>query len=260
MVVGYGAFVERTGFRVREVDLPVPDLPPDLEGLRLVHFSDIHLSPFLTEREFARAIDAANTARPHLAIVTGDLISSRGDPIDACLRQLARLRADAGILGCMGNHEVYARVLEHASTEGARRGIRFLRGAAETLHFGSATLHVAGVDYQRFSLRPHYLAGAEALRREGAVNLLLSHNPDVFPAAARKGFDLVLSGHTHGGQVNIELLDQQVNVARFFTPYVYGLYREGRSSAYVTRGVGTIGIPARIGAPPEVALLRLKRA
>jgi predicted MPP superfamily phosphohydrolase len=94
----------------------------------------------------------------------------------------------------------------------------------------------------------------------GAVNVLLSHNPDVFPAAVRQGYNLVIAGHTHGGQVTVEILDQSINAARFFTPYVYGLYRQGNAAAYVTRGIGTIGIPARIGAPPEITLLRLQKS
>ena len=92
------------------------------------------------------------------------------------------------------------------------------------------------------------------------LNVLLQHNPDVFPTAARQGWDLTLAGHTHGGQVNFEILNQDLNVARFYTPYVRGLYRSGRSAIYVTRGIGTIGMPARIGAPPEITLLRLRMA
>jgi hypothetical protein len=92
-----------------------------------------------------------------------------------------------------------------------------------------------------------------------AFNVLLSHNPDVFPVAARKGFPLTISGHTHGGQVRVEILQQDLNVARFFTHYVDGLYNQGGSSIFVSRGIGTIGLPARLGAPPEVALITLCR-
>ena len=95
-VVGYGALVERLDFHVREVEIPVPNLADGLEGLRLLHLSDIHLSAFLSEKELARVIDTANELRPHLALVTGDLITASGDPLEACLRQIARLRADAG--------------------------------------------------------------------------------------------------------------------------------------------------------------------
>jgi hypothetical protein len=101
------------------------------------------------------------------------------------------------------------------------------------------------------------LQDAELLREPGAFHLLLSHNPDVFPVAARKGFDLTLAGHTHGGQVNFEILEQQLNVARFYTPYTYGLYREASRAIYVTSGIGTVGVPMRLGAPPEVALIKL---
>src|SRR5689334_17124854 len=259
-LTGFGVLVERTDFRIREIDIPVPDLHPDLEGLRLVQLSDIHLSPFLSEQEFARVVDAANELRAHVMLVTGDLISMRGDPLDRCLHQLSRLRSDAGVLGCLGNHEIYARVEGYTATEGARLGIPFLRSQARLLRFGDAVVNFGGVDYQKMNWRTHYLEGAERMLAPGALNILLSHNPAVFPTAARQGWDLTISGHTHGGQVNVEILNQDWNVARFYTPYIYGLYRSGRSSIYVTRGIGTIGMPARLGAPPEIALLRLRKA
>lgn len=258
--IGFGTFVQRTDFRVREVDIPVANLPIDLEGLRLVQLSDIHLSMFLSERELAKVIDAANETRPYLTLVTGDLISLRGDPLDACLRQLARIRSCAGVLGCLGNHEIYAGAEQHATVEGARLGIHFLSNEARRLRFGDAELNVAGVDYQRMGRKPHYLHGADRLIVPGAVNVLLSHNSDVFPIAARQGYDLTLSGHTHGGQVNFEILHQNLNMARFYTPFVYGLYSIRKASIYVTRGIGTIGVPARLGAPPEISVLRLTRS
>ncbi len=258
--VGYGAVIERTNFQVREIDVPIPNLHPDLVGLRLLQLSDIHLSPFLSEKEFARAVDIANGLHPHLMLVTGDLISVHGDPLDACLRQVARLRSDAGTLGCLGNHEIYAGVEDYTVDEGARLGIPFLRDQTRQFRFGSAQINIAGVDYQRMSWSDHYLEGAEKLLAPGSLNILLQHNPDVFPTAARQGWDLTLAGHTHGGQVNVEILHHNLNIARFYTPYVRGLYRSGRSAIYVTRGIGTIGMPARIGAPPEISLLRLRKA
>jgi predicted MPP superfamily phosphohydrolase len=257
-VAGYGALVERLDFHVREVEIPVPNLPDDLDGLRLLHLSDIHLSAFLSEKDLARVIDTANELRPQLALVTGDLITAAGDPLEACLRQIARLRADAGIVGCMGNHEFYAKAEGFTESEGGRLGIPFLRHRAQPFRFGGAVLNIAGVDYQQIGR--NYLRGAERLVLPGAYNLLLSHNPDVFPVAVEKGFDLTLAGHTHGGQVTVEILNQSINAARFFTPYVYGLYRKGAAAEYVTRGIGTIGVPVRFGAPPEIALLRLRKA
>jgi uncharacterized protein len=248
-------FVRRNRFRVSEVQVPIRDLPKDLEGLRIVQITDIHLSPFLSEREFARAIDMANETRANIALVTGDLITRPGDPLDACLGQLARLRADAGVLGCLGNHEHYARVENYVTEQGRRIGIDFLRQQARQLRFGNATINFAGVDYQR--MHSPYLKGTEQLIVPGALNILLSHNPDVFPVAAAQGYRLTISGHTHGGQVDVEILDQHVNVARYFTPFVQGLYHRENSSVYVSNGLGTIGVPVRLGAPPEVSVLRL---
>ena len=249
------AYVKRDKLEFREVDIRVPNLPKDLEGLRIVQVSDLHLSHLVSEKLVAQAVDMANGAAADLAVLTGDFISVAGDPLDACLRQMARLRASNGIYACLGNHEEYAKATEYCTEAGARFGIQFLRQQAFSLPFGSARLNIAGVDYQ--SKRHPYLVGAETLVKPEAFNLLLSHNPDVFPVAAGKGFDLTLSGHTHGGQVNIELLHTDLNIVRFMTPYVYGSYQHAGKSIYVTRGVGTIGLPARLGAPPEVALIRL---
>jgi len=257
-VLGYGAFIERHQLSLREQKLEIPNLAPELDGLRLVQLTDIHLSPFLSRAELRRAVDMANETRAHIALVTGDLITTDRDPLDDCLDILAQLRADAGVFGCMGNHEIYAKAEAHVEREGARRGMRFLRSAAAPLRFGAAVLNLVGVDYQR--VRRRYLAGAEKLLAPGALNVLLSHNPDVFPVAARQGYDLTISGHTHGGQIRVELLNADLNPGRFYTPYVDGVYRRGPASIFVSRGIGTIALPARLGAPPEVALVRLCRS
>src|ERR1017187_8809040 len=186
-VLGYGALVQRTDFRVREIDVPLPGLPDDLDGIRVLQLSDIHLSAFLSESELARVID------------------------------------------CLGNHERFARVENYTTRAAAAAGIPFLRGAARRLRFGKSILNLAGVDYQTFPEKQDYLRGAGRLIVPGACNVLLSHNPDVFPAAAQQGWNLQFSGHTHGGQVTVEIFDQAVTPVRFFTPYVYGLFRSGAS-------------------------------
>ena len=247
--------LHRDDFRVNEVRVPIPGLPRDLDGLRLVQVSDIHLSPFLSEKQLERAIDMANETRPHVALVTGDLISRLGDPLDACIGQIARLRADAGVYGCMGNHEAYAGVEDYTAAAAAHRGIRFLRSQNARLQFGNAALNLAGVDYEPFHTL--YLVGAEHMMAAGCLNVLLSHNPDVFPVAAEQGWDLTISGHTHGGQIGVEILRHNVSPARFYTPYVRGLYQVDRVAGYVSTGLGTVGLPVRLGAPPEVSLIRL---
>jgi len=248
--------IRRDQFQVVDVELPIAGLPKDLQGLRLVQITDIHLSPFLREGALARAVDLANSTGADLALVTGDLITRRGDPLDACLRQLARLKSPQGpILGCLGNHEIYAASEDYTTQAGRRLGMEFLRSQTRMLHFGAASINFVGVDYQ--PMHGEYLAGIEQLIAPGVLNVLLSHNPDVFPVAAAKGFGVTLSGHTHGGQVNVEILHENMNPARLITPYTRGLYQQGNASIYVSSGIGTIGVPARIGVPPEITVLRL---
>jgi predicted MPP superfamily phosphohydrolase len=255
MVMGYGVFISRRDIRPVEVSVGIQGLPKDLDGLRIAQVSDIHYGIYLDRQALAGAVRMANEFRPHLTVVTGDLITGAHDSLDDCLSELAQLRADAGIYGCLGNHEIYAQCEEYATEEAARRGIWFLRGKNSELRFGQARLNLAGVDYQK--MHGDYLPDGKRLQQSGAFNLLLSHNPDAFRVAAPQAWDLMLAGHTHGGQVTVEYLHQHVNFARFFTPYVYGHYQEGKSHLFVTRGIGTVGVPARIGAPPEVALIKL---
>ncbi|HUQ95025.1 MAG TPA: metallophosphoesterase [Bryobacteraceae bacterium] len=254
IIVGYGVF-GRNQFQVKEIDIPIPGLPKDLQGLRILQLSDIHMSAFLTEADLRRVVDMANETKPHLCVLTGDLITGRNDPLELCMKHVSRVRADAGIIGCNGNHEIFADCEARVKARGSSLGMNILRGEKTRLRFGSATLNVVGVDYQPF--RSPYLIGAGELVEPDAVNLLLSHNPDVFPVAARQGYQLTLAGHTHGGQVTVEILHQYANVARMFTNYVYGRYHQNGAALYVTRGIGTVGIPARVGAPPEITVVRL---
>jgi uncharacterized protein len=255
VATGYGVFIQRSDLRTKEVKISIPGLPRELDDTRLVQLSDIHLSPFLTVRELERAVDMANEARADVALITGDMITSAADPLDTCLDRLKRVRATYGVIGCLGNHEIYADAQDYATTEAARMGMDFLRSRSRVVALKGSALNFAGVDYQR--MHREYLRGAERLVRPDMVNILLSHNPDVFPVAASQGYQLTIAGHTHGGQITVEILSQNLSIARFYTPYVYGLYRQGNAAVYVTRGIGTVGVPARLGAPPEVALIRL---
>jgi hypothetical protein len=248
-------FITRKDFHIREIEVPIPDLPKDLVGLRLLQVSDFHTGAFFSVKDVGRVVDAANQLRPDLAFITGDLITDEYDPLDACLRELARLKAASGVWGCMGNHEIFAHVQNYVQRQAALLGMTFLRHQAVKLKFGDQAINLAGVDYQRRNMP--YLENIEPLVDLSSFNLLLSHNPDVFPVAAAKGFDLTLSGHTHGGQINFEILGRNLNITDFFTPYTKGLYTQPTSSIYVTSGLGTIGMPVRLGAPPEITLIRL---
>lgn len=254
LALGVG-IITRKELTVREVPLKFANLPRDLQGLRLVQLSDIHMGSFYSAADLARAVDAANGLRADLMLVTGDLITDRFDPLDKCLLELKRLRAASGVWGCLGNHEMHANVERYTAAKARQLGMRFLRHQTEMLRFGSAKLNLVGVDHQKRNLP--YLKHTAELVAPDAFNLLLSHNPDVFPVAEKQGFQLTVSGHTHGGQLNLELLGKNLNVVDLVTPFTKGAYHINGSSLYVNSGLGTIGVPVRLGSPPEITLITL---
>jgi uncharacterized protein len=284
----YGFVAERFRFNVREVEIPIPDLPPALDGLRITQLSDIHIGSYMPVAQVRRAVGMANELNGDLTVVTGDFLTGRTDPLEDCITELSRLRAPLGVWGCNGNHEIYARAEEKSAELFQKYGMKLLRQENVELRWQGSALNLIGVDYQRQrdtgGNRLPMLAGAQRLVRRDVPNILLSHNPNSFREAAELGIELSLAGHTHGGQVRVEILDHRWSPAEFLTPYVAGLYRRPLfassdvgdneipgvrltsglqppvSSIYVNRGLGTIGAPVRLGVPPEITQITLRRA
>lgn len=289
----YGYAAGRLRYTIERVDVLVANLPPELDGLRIAQLSDIHIGNYMTPDEIARAVEMANELQPDLAVVTGDFVSSMGDPLEACITELSRLKAPLGVWGCNGNHEIYAGVEDEAERLFREKGMRLLRAGNALVEHNGASFNLIGVDYQR----DHMVSGErtgpmlheiEHLVRRDMPNILLSHNPNSFRRAAELGIELSLAGHTHGGQVKFEIVDHTVSPARLITPFVAGLYKlpmnrqlsalgsqlsgkaqdvqaaasagASKAALYVNRGLGTFGFPVRLGVPPEITLLTLRRA
>jgi hypothetical protein len=278
-MVGYGFLIGRQNHRVQEVAIPMANLPEALDGLRLLQLTDVHASAYMPVAEIRRVVGLAKEIEADLVLHTGDFITSRGDPLGAAILELAQVEGRYGQFGCLGNHEIYAGVEDYATELFARRGVLILRGRNTELEINGAKLNLIGVDYQRQprGLDPaqwatNFLKGVERLMRPGMPNLLLTHNPNPFVRAAALGIDLTVAGHTHGGQVQVEILNTRWSPARFITPFISGLYDRpsglstgrgspvaGRCFLYVSRGIGTIAMPVRLNAPPEITLLTLRR-
>ena len=260
----YGFVGSRLNFHVREAWIPIANLPEALDGLRIAQLSDIHAGAYMPVAQVRRAVDMANELNADLVVLTGDLLTGPTDPLEQCVAELARLRAPLGVWGCNGNHEIYARAEAAAQALFAQSGMKLLRQENAEVRWRGGVMNLIGVDYQRQGRtgrrRGPMLAGVEELIRPGSFNVLLSHNPNTFVRASQMGIDLTLAGHTHGGQVRVEILDHRWNPAEYFTPYVAGLYQKASSFIYVNRGLGTIGAPVRLGVPPEITLLTLRRA
>ncbi|MBP0622542.1 metallophosphoesterase [Cupriavidus consociatus] len=245
--------------RVVEVDVPVAGLPEALHGFTIAQISDIHVGPTIKGSYLDRIVDRVNSLKPDAVAITGDLVDGTVRELSAHTAPLARLQARHGSYFVTGNHEYYAGAQPWID-ELRRLGLRVLMNEHVVLQHGDQPLVLAGVtDYSagRFheSHRsdPHRaIAGAPT---EAGVRVLLAHQPRTAVAAAEAGFDLQLSGHTHGGQFwpwNLFVPMQQ--------PYTAGLVRHGAMWIYVSRGTGYWGPPKRFGAPSEITRLRLVRA
>ncbi|HWF13676.1 MAG TPA: metallophosphoesterase [Candidatus Acidoferrales bacterium] len=285
----YGFVAERLQFSVREVEIPIANLPPALDGLRITQLSDIHIGSYMPTSQVRRAVGMANELKGDLTVVTGDFVTGKSDPLEECITELSRLRAPLGVWGCNGNHEIYAEAEAKSAQLFQRFGMKLLRLENAELRWQGSAFNLIGVDYQRQrdteGKHPPMLLGVDRLVRRDVPNILLSHNPNSFRKAAELGIELSLAGHTHGGQVKVEILDHRWSPAQFLTPYVAGLYRRPllapantgdaadssgplvavsdlhcSSAIYVNRGLGTIGAPVRLGVPPEITLITLRRA
>src|SRR5258707_6044129 len=227
--VVYGFAAERLDYRVRRVEIPIADLPPALDGLKIVQLSDIHLSGGSMNRtDVRRAVDMANQLGADLAVVTGDFITGPADPLADCIDEIRQLRAPLGIFGCNGNHEIYARAEDAAQNLFAQAGMKLLRHENVQLAFRGAHFNLLCVDYQRERTpsghRLQMLPDLAPLVRRDMPNILLSHNPNTFNRAAELGIELSLAGHTHGGQIQVEILDHSLSPARFISDYIAGAY------------------------------------
>ena len=282
LAVVYGATAGRMRYRVVPVDVPLAHLPSSLDGLRIVHLSDLHIGDFMPCTALRRAVNMINAVQPDLAVLTGDLITSEHDPLEDGIAELSRLRVPLGVWGCHGNHERWAGVEARTQALFARDGMHVLRQQCVELSWRGGRFNLIGVDDQRERARPgepsSMLRSIEGLVRPDIPNILLSHNPDTFPRAAALGIELSLAGHTHGGQIRFTLGNRQWSPANLITPFAVGLYRlpfgPARPTAsekteahpqkcaflYVNPGLGTLGLPLRLGMPPEITVLTLRAA
>ncbi len=253
------ARIDRTRIRVG-----VPGLAPALEGLRIVQISDLHIGNHLEGERLSRMLEHANALDPDVLVLTGDLFDFDPEAVEDGVRRLAALRARHGVYAVLGNHDHYvgADLVADAMARLAPE-IRLLRDEIERLPL-AAPLYLAGADDpgRDWSARRLRMDGLDSLARarpDDGPTLLLVHRPEAFPQAAELGFPLVISGHTHGGQLALPVARGQYNLASLVTNFSRGLYRLGGSTLYVNRGLGVGGPALRINCPREIATLELRK-
>jgi len=263
----YGLVVERTDVETTNYRVPLDRLPRGFHGFRIAQISDLHVGPFMSAAEIRRVAEMANRLKPDLILLTGDYVTWDPSTQSAVVDALSGLHAPHGVFGTLGNHEKWTHTEDSITQLFTAQGTVILRQQNTTLRAGGDELNLIGVDYEsRRHMGPHnegvvrqYLASVEPLVRHDTVNILMSHNPNTFDRAAELGIDLSLAGHTHGGQVTMEFISPDICPSRFVTSYVVGWFEKPGGKLYVNRGIGTIGVPMRIGAPPEITVYELVR-
>ncbi len=259
----YGLLYGRVHLETTQKRIGLRRLPKAFEGFRIAQLSDLHISPFMSADEISKYVAIANGFRPDLVLLTGDYVTWDPTTQGAVVKALSGLKAPFGVFGCLGNHEIYTDTQDSIARLFAAEGIRILRRERAPIQLHGDTLNLIGVDFQGRHGPPQpsgtYLRGVERLVRPDTVNILLSHNPNTFDRAAALGIDFSLAGHTHGGQVNLEFIHPSLSPSRLITPYVKGWFQKGGSQLYVNRGIGTIGVPIRLNAPPEITVFELMR-
>jgi predicted MPP superfamily phosphohydrolase len=241
--------------RVKQVRVPIDDLPAELEGYRIAQWSDVHVGPTIQRRFVQSLVDRTNALDVDAIAITGDLVDGYLDGLRDQVQPLAALRARDGVFYVTGNHEYYWRASDWVK-ELQRLGLQFLKNEHRVIRRGDAKLVMAGVT-DPVGRDTHKQNPVAALDRApaDAVKVLLSHRPQTAHAADKLGVHLQLSGHTHGGQFfPFNLL------IRKFQPIVAGLHRVGRTWLYVSRGTGYWGPPSRLGVGGEITVLTLNRS
>jgi len=272
----YGV-TRRYRYQVRRVQVPVDNLPPAFQGLRIVQLSDIHSGSFDNPKAVRKGVATAVALQPDLILFSGDLVNNRADEFEPYLPIFAQLRAPLGVYSVLGNHD-YGDYIPWPSTEAKQENLRrliryqqqagwkLLLNESVTLHKGNDALTLLGVE--NWSGRAGFSRYGDLARAlEGTPTdqpaILISHDPshwlaevaDVHPQIA-----LTLSGHTHGMQFGIESRWFRWSPVQYMYKQWAGLYQHGRQYLYVNRGFGFLGYLGRLGMPPEITLLELVQA
>jgi predicted MPP superfamily phosphohydrolase len=251
----YASFIEPYSYQLTETDIFIRDLPDAFNGFRIAQISDVHHSRIVSIEEVRRVVELARSVKPDLIALTGDYTTAYRRYIEPCAEALGALSAPEGVWAVLGNHDHYTdpqltrRALERAH-------IRVLNNANTAIRRGGDVLQLVGIDDWDWNGTdwPRAFYGVDRKR----ASVLLSHQPRVLDLAETENVSLIVSGHTHGGQVRLPFIGAPARFSKQLK-YLRGLYERNGTQLYVSRGTGVIGLPVRFGVPPEISVLRLRR-
>lgn len=267
LLAGGGAVASWVGaenLKVYAMDLPVKDLPADLQGFTITHLSDIHYGLLTGRERVERIVTAANKLKSDLMVITGDLIDRELKYAGEMVATLSELEAPLGVHVCIGNHDKMEDVNQWVSFI-RKTGMNLLLNAANNVDTGGTPLKLLGIDYSRVDYtNGRFIKSADDSVKtpENALKILLAHHPHAFDFAHEAKIPVTLAGHTHGGQVVLKAgSDWEIfNPGKYLFRYVDGIYRSTQGNTmFVHKGSGD-WFPLRMGAPAEIVQLRLVQA
>lgn len=255
-VSAYARLIEPYSYWVSETDIFLRNLPERFENFRITQLTDIHHSRILGLDEVRRVVSLAQQTNPDMFVLTGDYTTSYRRFIEPCAEALAPLSAPEGVWAVLGNHDHYTDP-ELTTRALQSHKIAVLNNAHTTLQRGPDALQLSGIDDWTWNAVDWSRAFAGL--KPTTPTVLLSHQPIVLDLEQTQNVSLILSGHTHGGQVRLPFVGAPARYATADLKYDRGLFRRGETQLYVSSGTGVIGLPLRLGVRPEIAVLRLKR-
>jgi len=241
---------------VTEVTIDLPNLPRSFDGYRILHISDIHCRTLLPAQRVAERLLPAGSLHPDLIVFTGDLSDESPLRLETAAEALSALTAPDGIVAVMGNHDIWSGEARFVKAM-AHHGIKLLVNDHLTLSRDGAQLHIAGVNDASYTEKADLAAALNGVP-DGSKVILLSHAPAIMRDPLAQRASLVLSGHTHGGQVVLPGIGPIYVPSRLGRRYSSGLFRIGQTQLFITRGLGEVVPPLRINCPPEMAVLTLR--
>ena len=255
LTTGYGIAEAKQTARVKRVPVKIDRLPPELEGFRIVQITDIHVNPTFRRAAVEEIVTRVNTLDADIVALTGDLVDGSVEQLGYDVAPLKQIKSIAGNFFVTGNHEYYSGVVEWIA-EVKRLGFTVLNNEHLVITRGQARMLLAGVtDYRGGNFLPSHRSDPQKALKGAPpadVKILLAHQPKNIFEAAKAGYDLQISGHTHGGQFFPWNL-----LVGFAQPYVSGLHTHENTRIYVSRGTGYWGPPVRVGSPSEITLIQL---